>query len=250
MNIEYHKIYSPTLLRDMEFKVYGHAGKPVLIFPTAHARFFQYEDFGMVAALASFIEEGKIQLFTVDGIDHETWFAYDKHPDDRIKLHEKYEQYVMNEFVPYIIKRSKEANGRKKVGKILVSGCSMGAFHAANFFFRYPETFDVVIGLSGVYHTKFFFGDLMDDTIKAYSPLNYLSEVEDPAKLKSYRQNKIIFCCGQGAWEDIMQDHMRQLEQVLKAKKIPALIDFWGYDVNHDWPWWQKQMPYFLSSVL
>ena len=33
MHTEYHKEYSRHLGRDMEFKVYGHSGKPVLVFP-------------------------------------------------------------------------------------------------------------------------------------------------------------------------------------------------------------------------
>ncbi|MGB5196199.1 MAG: hypothetical protein WBN64_03940 [Candidatus Deferrimicrobium sp.] len=26
-------------------------------------------------------------------------------------------------------------------------------------------------------------------------------------------------------------------------------IDSWGHDVNHDWPWWRRQMPYFLGHL-
>ena len=31
MNVEYHKFYSSHLGREMEYKVYGHGGKPVLL---------------------------------------------------------------------------------------------------------------------------------------------------------------------------------------------------------------------------
>ncbi|NLB08307.1 MAG: esterase, partial [Clostridiales bacterium] len=27
-------------------------------------------------------------------------------------------------------------------------------------------------------------------------------------------------------------------------------IDYWGYDVHHDWPWWRIQMPYFLGNIV
>ena len=27
-------------------------------------------------------------------------------------------------------------------------------------------------------------------------------------------------------------------------------VDFWGYDVNHDWDWWYKQVPYFMPYLL
>ena len=52
MKREYHKGYSQELQRDMEALVFGHAGTPVLVFPTSGGRFFDCEDRGMMAALA------------------------------------------------------------------------------------------------------------------------------------------------------------------------------------------------------
>ena len=40
MKVEYYKEYSHELNRDMEFKVFGHAGKPCLVFPSQDGRFF------------------------------------------------------------------------------------------------------------------------------------------------------------------------------------------------------------------
>ena len=68
--------------------------------------------------------------------------------------------------------------------------------------------------------------------------------------MKLYRNSNIIICVGQGAWEDELLASTRELDAVLREKNIPAWIDYWGYDVNHDWPWWRKQMPYFLGNVL
>ncbi|NLG58370.1 MAG: transposase, partial [Clostridiales bacterium] len=31
---------------------------------------------------------------------------------------------------------------------------------------------------------------------------------------------------------------------------IHAWVDIWGEDVNHDWPWWRRQMAYFLPKVM
>ena len=47
MKIEYHKHYSGWLGRDMEFKVYGHAGKPVMFIPCQGGRFMDFEGFNM-----------------------------------------------------------------------------------------------------------------------------------------------------------------------------------------------------------
>ena len=67
MNIQYFKEYSRHLNRDMEFKVYGQGGKPVLVFPCQNGRFFDWEGFGMLETLGDYLEGGKIQLFTAVG---------------------------------------------------------------------------------------------------------------------------------------------------------------------------------------
>ena len=48
MKREYHKWSSPALGRDMEMLVFGHAGMPVMVFPSSCGRFFEFEDRGMV----------------------------------------------------------------------------------------------------------------------------------------------------------------------------------------------------------
>jgi esterase/lipase superfamily enzyme len=55
---------------------------------------------------------------------------------------------------------------------------------------------------------------------------------------------------GQGAWEDEMLADTRAMEAVLADKEIPAVVDYWGHDVNHDWPWWQTMLPYHLERLL
>ena len=45
MEIRYLKHYSSHLYREMEIKIYGHAGKPVLFIPCQGGRFFDFENF-------------------------------------------------------------------------------------------------------------------------------------------------------------------------------------------------------------
>ena len=47
-----------------------------------------------------------------------------------------------------------------------------------------------------------------------------------------------------------MIDHMHRMQDVFARKGIEAWIDFWGYDVNHDWPWWRRQIAYFLQFLV
>ena len=55
MQIRYYKEYSRFLNRFMEFKVYGHAGRPIVIFPCQSGRFFDWEDRNMCNAAAPWI---------------------------------------------------------------------------------------------------------------------------------------------------------------------------------------------------
>ena len=94
MHISYHKEWSHSLNREMEYKVYGLRGKPILAFPSSGGRFFQYEDNGMIEELSDYIEEGRIQLWACDGIDEETFFAQHSDIHTRMTRHNQYDQYI------------------------------------------------------------------------------------------------------------------------------------------------------------
>jgi esterase/lipase superfamily enzyme len=244
MNIEYHKWWSPSLGQDMELKVYGYYGKPILVFPAQSGRFFEFEDFQMIDAIHSFIEEGHVKVITVDSIDSQSWANWGAHPADRARRHQDYDRYIVDEVAPFI--RQHCGNAEEK---LITTGCSMGAYHSANFFFRHPDIFDTVISLSGLYQLRIFIGDYTDENVYYNSPLFYLPNLNDPWFIDQYRQSQIIICVGQGAWEDRMLEDAYALKRILEDKQIPAWIDIWGQDVNHDWPWWRKMLPYFLSRL-
>ena len=244
MKVEYHHWWSPNLNQEMELKVYGWYGKPVLVFPAQGGRFYEYEDFKMVEAIHWFIDAGKIKLYTVDSLDNQTWANWGAHPAERARRHEDYDRYIIQEVAPFIYQHS--ANTPQK---LLATGCSMGAYHAVNFFFRHPDIFDAVIALSGLYSLSSFVGDYMDENVYFNSPLSYLPNLEDEWYLEQYRQSQIIVVCGQGAWEEAMLADTLALKGILEGKGIPSWIDIWGQDVNHDWPWWRKMMPFFLARL-
>ena len=244
MQTEYHKWWSSSLSQDMEIKVYGYYGKPVVVFPALGGRFYDYEGFGMIQAIEGFIEAGQIKLFAVDSIDSQSWSNWNAHPADRARRHQDYDQYIVQEVAPFI--RQHCANSEQK---FMTTGCSMGAYHALNFLLRHPDVFDATIALSGVYNLKTFIGDYVDDNVYFNSPLAYLPGLNDPWYVDQYQQSDIIVCCGQGAWEDAMLADTLELKHILEGKGLPAWIDIWGQDVNHDWPWWHKMMPFFLEHL-
>jgi esterase/lipase superfamily enzyme len=81
------------------------------------------------------------------------------------------------------------------------------------------------------------------------SPLSYLPGLVNGWYLDWYRRSRIIVCVGQGAWEHEAIEDTRGLDALLHEKSIPAWVDYWGFDVNHDWPWWYKQMNHFLNHL-
>lgn len=244
MNVEDHTWWSPSLNQEMGMRVYGHYGKPVLVFPAQGGRCQEFEDFGMVTAVESFIEAGKIKLFTVDSVDNQSWANWDVHPYNRACRHEDYDKYITEEVVPFMRQHCAGADQ-----KFLTTGVSMGGYHAPNFFFRHPDLFDGTIALSGIFQLSIFVGDYMDERVYFNSPLHYLPDLEDPWYLDQYRESQIVVGVGRGAWEEPMVADARRLQEILAAKQIPAWIDFWGNDVNHDWPWWRKMLPYFLGAM-
>lgn len=242
MNSSSIKWFSKNLDQDMEVVVYGERGKPVIVFPSqgGHAR--DYEGFGMVHAVRQFVESGRVRLFCVSSIDNQSWANWDARPEQRALRHEDYDRYIVAEVYPFI---SSEYRGQQV--QCMTTGCSMGGYHAANFFFRHPDIFDCVISLSGLFQLRMFIGDYVDLNVYYNCPLYYLPNLTDQKYLDAYRKSTIIVCVGQGAWEHEMIADAHALKFVLETKNIPHWIDFWGHDVYHDWPWWQRQLPYFLS---
>ena len=42
----------------------------------------------------------------------------------------------------------------------------------------------------------------------------------------------------------------QKLEGVLRSKGIPARVEYWGHDVDHDWPWWFKMVEHYVPQLL
>ena len=241
MQTRYFKEYSPVLGREMEGKIYGHAGRPVLFIPCQDGRFFDVENFHMDDVWAPWIESGQVTVFAIDTLDVETWSAKGE-AFSRIRRHEQWMCYIVDEVVPMI----REVSGRSD---IIAFGCSLGATHAVNLFFRFPDHFTGLLALSGIYTAEYGFGGYMDEVVYRNSPVHYLSNMSaNHPYIEKYNRNQGIICVGQGAWEQV--DTTRILDELFREKGINVWVDYWGYDVNHDWPWWYKQAAYFVPKLL
>ena len=153
--------------------------------------------------------------------------------------HACYERYILDEVVPLIRARSGQ-------NFLMTTGCSMGAYHASNFFFRHPGVFDTLLSLSGIYQLRLFLGDYMDENVYLHSPLAYVPNLDDP---EPFRRKEIVLAVGQGAWEQPMLDETLAMKEVLERLRIPAWVEVWGQDVAHDWPWWRQMIVRFLPNL-
>ncbi len=236
-----HRWYSPHLNKDMEIAVYGHYGFALLMFPTAAADFLEYERFGMIESLTPFIDAGKLKAFSVNSINNESWLNDHVPPPDRAIRHQQYNQYIVEEVVPFI--RSMTSNETP----IVTTGASFGALHAANMLFRRPDVFEGTIAMSGTYDLKSYTKGYYDDNCYFNSPVDYLPNLTDEYYVSRLRaKHHIYILSGQGAWE--APERSLQLASILEAKGIPHVLDLWGHDVPHDWPTWRNMLPHVLAT--
>lgn len=249
METQYFKDYSPSLGRDMECKVYGHAGRPMLFIPCQDGRFFDFESFHMAGTLAPWIDSGRLMVISIDTLDKETWSNTNGDPYWRIRRHEGWINYIVNEAVPKIQQIARERNRWSGTPGVITFGCSLGATHAANLYLRRPDVFDGCLALSGIYTASYGFGNYSDELVYMNSPVDYMANLpNDHPWIGLYRQKKAVICCGRGPWEQ--PQTTERLKQIFEQKGIPIWVDLWGYDVNHDWPWWYKQTVYFMPYLL
>ena len=244
MKIQYFKEYSNILNREMEYKVYGQGGKLCLAIPSQNGRFFEWEDRGMIEACCEWIDKNQLTIVTCETIDTESWsFPYDT--KSRIEKHELWFKYLLEELIPATNERM------HNIDKWMVTGASLGATHATNLIFRFPNKFDQLLALSGLYDMDSFYGDYHDMNTYMNNPMVYIKNMpNNHPYMELYKNCQFIFCVGQGAWENECSDSLRAFNTVLCDKRIDAWCDFWGYDVCHDWPWWLKQIHYFMGYMI
>jgi esterase/lipase superfamily enzyme len=238
MKREYHKWWSPALGRDMEMLVFGHDGLPVVVFPTSQGRFYEFEDRGMVGAVADKISGGRLQLFCVDSVDDESWYNQNVGADWRIARHLQYENYVLHEVVPLI----RHVNHRPHLGS---TGCSFGGFHALNIALRHPDLFTGCLSMSGAFDLKAlgFMHGYYSDEVFFNQPLDYVPQISDHRQLERMRHNTYVLATGvhDQCWND-----NERMAAAMRAKGIPVRLDVWGDGTGHDWPWWQRMAHAYL----
>jgi esterase/lipase superfamily enzyme len=236
MRREYHAWDSRHLGRKMELLEFGERGKPVLVFPTSSGRFFDYENFGMIGALADKIEAGELHLFCVDSVDAESFYARWKRPADRIVRHMEYQHYLVEEMIPFLLGRSERTD-------LAVTGNSFGGYHVVNFALRRPDLVDKAVSLGGAYDMESFFDGYYDDNVFYNSPFDFLPGLTDPWHLQRYNSTCLIIL-GTGE-TDMCRGSNERLSQLLSGKGIRHVLDVHA-GMGHDWTFWRQMARWYL----
>ncbi len=242
MNREYHKWFSNNLQRDMELLIFGHSGRAVLFFPTRMARFYDYENWGIIDSLRSKIAQGELQLFCVDSIDRESFYNDDVFPSVRIDRHLQYEQYLLQEVIPLI--------SHKNGGNYLeTAGFSMGAYHAINLAMKYPWIFKKAVGISGRYDLTESPGNFKDllsgfhnEKIYFNMPAQYLANLSEGKFLDAVKQMEIILAVGES---DPFLSGNQYLSDLLWRKGITNEFHTWESDAHRPY-FWKKMAPLYI----
>jgi esterase/lipase superfamily enzyme len=231
MNREYHKWRSRSLGREMEFLIFGHAGLPVIVFPTSEGRFFDYEDRGMIHAVAHRFENGALQAFCLDSVDAESWYNKSVAPRARVLRHLDYERYILDEVIPFI-------RSRNPSSELALTGCSFGGYHTINFALKHPELVTLAVSMSGAFDIHQFLDGYYDDDCYFNCPPDFLPNLTDPWYLDQYRRRtRLILAAGD---DDICLGENQRLGRIMDAKQIPHWLDVWGGHAVHDWPVWLR----------
>jgi esterase/lipase superfamily enzyme len=221
---------------------YGHWGRPVLAFPSEQGPCWQYEERGMVDAIGSLVESGRVKLYCVDSWDAGTWQAHDVPLEERARRHAAYEGWILDEVVPWI---TGDAGG---AAEILLTGVSFGAYHAANFALKRADRFPLAICQSGVYDVSGVGWGERADALYFNNPMDYVVHLHGDHLAWLRDRVSILLVCGSGQWEDTTGalESTRRFSGLLAEKGIRHEIDVWGPEFPHDWPAWRAQLAHHL----
>lgn len=221
--------------------MFGHAGARVIVFPTRTGRFFDYENWGLIAALKDHIDNGWLQLYCLDSVDGYGLYSCDIDPREKMGRHLQFESYVLEEVLPLTAKVNPNP--------FLIShGCSIGAFHAVNIAFKYPHLFGKVVAFSGRYDLTRQVGDFpdlfcgyYDQTIYYNTPNHFVPNIQDPIILGHLRKMEIVLAIGE---RDSFLDSNVKLSQALWKIGVWHALHIWPGKAHKPVAWKQMSARY------
>lgn len=246
MEVVDYTLHSEELDRDFDVTVYGGSGWPVIVFPEGDSTCTSWENGGLVDAVAPLLNAGKAQLFCVDSMDDEGWYARSTLPEYRIENIHAYFDFVRKDFVPFVVQHSLSERAP------LLAGVGIGALNATVTLLIDPTPFGGLLAVSGNYDVRNFLDEEPDEDWLGVSPVDLaklLSDGKSDGKLRAIKRIPVAFVCGQHASEDGIESQ-RAMDAALSAAGAGATFEYWGYDVSHDWVWWAEEVRQLLPCLL
>ena len=232
----YQRWHSPSLGRDMELQIFGHAGAKLLVFPTSLGTHREWPDRRMHLVLRDHLDNGWLQMYTLDQVHGESWYDRGRHPGARAWRQLQYDEYVHREVVPLTYAKNRN-------DFIIATGASFGAYHAMTFGLRHPDVVRRIIGMSGKYDITFMTGGYVDHNVHAVNPQAFVRTAQ-PWQVRAWQQQDIIIAIGA---TDPAVDDNRAMSGALWEKGVGNALRIWdGW--AHDWPWWERMIRLYLRG--
>jgi esterase/lipase superfamily enzyme len=237
------ELWSPAIGASGTLIAYGHWGRPVLVFPSEQGKAVDFENNGMLDAVAGLVDAGRVKVYCVDSYDAASWSNRDIPVEERARRHGAYESWVLDQVVPWV---HGDCGGR---AEIATCGVSLGAYHAANIALKRADLFPLALCFSGNYDPAAWHGwGERGDAAYFNNPLDYVGNLGGDHLDWLRGRLSLLLVCGQGQWEDTTGslESTRRFAGLLAAKGIRHELDLWGHDVPHDWPSWRAQLAHHL----
>lgn len=227
--------------------VHGHFGRPVLVFPSERGRAWDFENNGMIAAVSDLIDAGRVKFYCVDSDDGYSWSDTSVSTEERAWRHGRYEGWIHDHVLPWA---AADCAGTPESVEFATLGCSMGAYHAANFALKRADRFPLALCLSGNFDptTWHAWGEIGDQTY-FNNPMAYVPNLGGDHLDWLRHRLSLLLVVGRGAWEEHPTRSLPStvdLAHRLSEKGIRHELDVWGTDVPHDWSSWQRQLAHHL----
>lgn len=243
MRRRFEIIESGTLQRKFDIGVYGHFGLGLLMFPAFSDNPFEYEENGLINSLEQYITHGKVKIYTLPSINGESWLDNSISHEQRSEMHYHYNTFIIEELLPFVY------NDCGGPIPLLTSGCSIGAYHAANTYFRRPDLFIGTIALSGFYDISRITDGFFNENCYFNSPSHYLPNLNDNYWLSFLKsRHHCYFYSGSGENED--PGETEKLASLLQSKEIPHQSDIWGEECGHNYDTWKNMLIKIISTKL
>ena len=234
MKEEHFKWHSPITGLETEMLVFGHSGKPVIIYPTSMGSYHQNKDFNLIDSVSWFVDSGLVKIYCPSSVDNESFYNEGIHPAHRIANHLLYDKMILEE-VAYRAMRDTNQS------KVAVAGCSFGGYHAINFAFRHPEIVNYAFSMGGAFDIKNHLDGYYDDNVYYNNPVDYLPSLNNE---HLYRMGIVL---GVGEHDFCLPQNVR-LAEIMNKKSLPYWLDVRPGAV-HDWPVWREMLPTYFGRM-